>query len=496
MTQGKDKFGIVDINTLEDLSKVIEKNTYSLSRFNNGHRTNGNFIASDFIGLDFDDGLTLNDAVQLFKNYNCIIGTTRNHQKPKNGVTCDRFRVILKLERTITTADEYKSAVNDLLNKHPQADKQCSDAARMFYPCSKIVFLNASGETIKPMTTPPSKTIKAVTEQPPVVKGKLSRNTLGFITFGPESSSTKGTVSNTRLFKAAVDCLEQGYTLEESIQLLLPSVKNYGGEFTSNDLKTIKSAFNRDPKHPPRTKESIFAFKRATEYTGSTEGVNWLVDGFLIEGGLSILAGAPKSGKSTISRQLALAVANGSQFLDRTVKKGKVLYLALEEEENLLVEQFKKIGLTDDSDVMLHVGPIGVGNVIDNMIDAIEGYGASLLVVDTLLLLANFENPNDYNEAYKKLSAFRNIARKTGCHIICLHHQNKGEDRGANSVLGSTAIQGAVDNTIVLNSIRSREAYRKISSFQRGGQRFTNKELKYIEESDMYIISDVNHPDF
>ena len=61
------------------------------------------------------------------------------------------------------------------------------------------------------------------------------------------------------------------------------------------------------------------------------EKVTWILDGILPAGGLSLIAGKPKAGKSTFVRCLALAVAQGRPFLNRATAKGAVLYLALEE---------------------------------------------------------------------------------------------------------------------------------------------------------------------
>ncbi len=59
------------------------------------------------------------------------------------------------------------------------------------------------------------------------------------------------------------------------------------------------------------------------------ETVSWLLDALLPAGGISLLA-EPKTGKSTLARCLALAVAGADEFLGRTTGGGPVVYLALE----------------------------------------------------------------------------------------------------------------------------------------------------------------------
>lgn len=487
MSGGVDNFIEKPVKGLADLSKIIKSNTYSLMSYKDNKRKSENFKSSKFVALDFDNGRSLDQALLDFDEYSCIIGTTRNHQKPKDGVIADRYRVILELSEEITNPEDYKATITKLLEQYPDADPKCKDAARMFYPCEDIQKINHAGTLVHPVRyTKP--TLKEVSEVKSLIKGTLSQKTLEFIALGPESK-TPGKLSNSRLFTAAVDCLEQGYSLDEAIEFLKPATRQYGGEFTQDDLKTIKSAFNREPRYEPRGVESPFNFKKPKELKSADVAYDWLVDGLLIRGGISLIAGSPKSGKSTITRQLSKAVVNGELFLDRPVKKGKVLYLALEESEALLKEQLTKIGIKQDNDIMFHVGPISSGNIYDSLTEIITNYKADLLVIDTLLLLAQFENINDYNNTYVTMAKYCNIARNTGCHIVCLHHQNKGEDRGVNSILGSSGLMAAVDNFILFNTIRGRSSYRKISSFQRGGRPMVDLELKYLPEIDQYEIS-------
>jgi hypothetical protein len=59
------------------------------------------------------------------------------------------------------------------------------------------------------------------------------------------------------------------------------------------------------------------------------------------------------------------------------------------------------------------------------------------------------------------------LARKTNCHILALHHDSKMERSGGDALLGSTAIFGAVDCHIQL---KKRDKGRTISTTQRYGE--------------------------
>ncbi len=73
---------------------------------------------------------------------------------------------------------------------------------------------------------------------------------------------------------------------------------------------------------------------------------SWILNKTLPSGGISLVAGKPKVGKTTLVRCLALAIARGEPFLDRTTLQGVVIYLALEEKEQEIKQHFKDLGAT------------------------------------------------------------------------------------------------------------------------------------------------------
>ena len=124
------------VDTLEAFCEVL-KSTFNYSPFiyENNYRLekNSKLEECNTIMLDFDDGLTIEEARELFKDYTHIIATTKSHQKEKNGYTCDRFRLILPLEENLdTTIEEYKQTMAFLILKYGN-DKACKDIARFYY---------------------------------------------------------------------------------------------------------------------------------------------------------------------------------------------------------------------------------------------------------------------------------------------------------------------------------------------------------------------------
>lgn len=122
--------------TMDKLCDVVKsKYFYSATLYKNNHRRIENALpGQDLIILDFDDGMEIEDAKQIFGVYDCIIATTKSHQKPKNGITSDRFRVILRVDYPIElNPQEYSKLLEEIIRTYG-ADKACKDISRKWSP--------------------------------------------------------------------------------------------------------------------------------------------------------------------------------------------------------------------------------------------------------------------------------------------------------------------------------------------------------------------------
>lgn len=132
--------------TATEVAAAAEKSVWSPIIWRGGKRLRANFQESRLAVLDFDDGeMTLDGAINNFCDMTHFIGTTRNHQKVKDGKpACDRFRVALFLDRPAAALSDYEYTLRLLAKKYP-IDNAAVDGARFFYPCSKIVSINDDG---------------------------------------------------------------------------------------------------------------------------------------------------------------------------------------------------------------------------------------------------------------------------------------------------------------------------------------------------------------
>ena len=195
------------------------------------------------------------------------------------------------------------------------------------------------------------------------------------------------------------------------------------------------------------------------------EATAWVVQGRLPSAGLSLLAGKPKAGKTTLARCLALSVARGQPWLGFATTPGCVLYLALEEKRSEVRRHFAVMGATADDPVF-----VLCASVPEDALARLHAEAGRrkpvLIIVDPLFRFVRVLDGNDYATMTAALGPLIALARETGAHVLAVHHLGKGEKSGGDAILGSTAIFAAVDTALLL---KRSERYRTLSSIQRYG---------------------------
>jgi len=193
----------------------------------------------------------------------------------------------------------------------------------------------------------------------------------------------------------------------------------------------------------------------------------WVWSERLAAGTVSLVVAKPKVGKSTLARNLALALSRGETFLGLPTRRGQVVYLALEEREEDIAADFRALGGTADDEILIHADSVPADGMFAAL-DLVRQYKPVLLVVDPLFRLARIRDEKAYAETYAALGPLIDVARETGTHVLLVHHSGKSAKSDAiDSPLGSTALSGAVSTLIVL---RRTENYRLVQTVQRLGQ--------------------------
>jgi hypothetical protein len=212
-----------------------------------------------------------------------------------------------------------------------------------------------------------------------------------------------------------------------------------------------------------------------------------IVEDFLPVGGLSLLVAHPKAGKSTFARNLMCDVGLGKPFLGRHTTQVPIVYLALEEPKEHVAHEFRLLG-ADVQPIYTRVGHIPKPQVAEVLTSDIIERGAGLAILDPLFDALSVDDANSYNLMNEAMKELLYIARKTGCHIMALHHTNKGGAHGGLSVLGSQATSGATDHNAFLTM--RRDGTRLFESQARVGVAFELAELGFDPDTHRLWIAE------
>ena len=229
------------------------------------------------------------------------------------------------------------------------------------------------------------------------------------------------------------------------------------------------------------TRKSVFSLYSIRDaYALPKENVSYLVDGLLPKGGISVLAGKPKDGKSTVSRQLVACVARGDKFLSRSTVEGKAIYLGLEEQFEDVRQHFRDLGVTEDEDRILFCAGPAPAKPLEALANLVKGHSdLKLVIIDPLWKFLRLKSTDEYAPVTLALESLLITARETGVHIMVVHHMRKSESEDTqDAVLGSTAINGGVDTVMLLFN---RKGVRTLETRQRRGKGMAETTLIFDE---------------
>jgi predicted ATP-dependent serine protease len=214
----------------------------------------------------------------------------------------------------------------------------------------------------------------------------------------------------------------------------------------------------------------------------------WLWQGYVARGSITLLAGLPKVGKSTLVVGLLRALATGESFLGKATKDAGVL-LVSEERTDALAEKARRFALGAN----VHAprpGELARGKwpeLIEGAVAYSKDKGLDLLVIDGFASLAGLVDEEE-NQAGPVLERLRPLqeAAAGDLAVLLVAHQRKGGGRYGEGVRGSTALTGEVD--IVLELERRGDARtRVLKAVSRYSA--TPEQLRFALEDEGYTLA-------
>lgn len=135
------QFEVKDIPVLDPvLTDLFTTRLYSTNQWKGGKCKNSNFEKMSGITVDVDQGVTIVEAKEIFKEFNYIIHTSTSHRadiQTKGGIQ-DRFRVILPFAPAdyalVNNEALAKATYAGIIKKYPFVDAACADPGRKYFP--------------------------------------------------------------------------------------------------------------------------------------------------------------------------------------------------------------------------------------------------------------------------------------------------------------------------------------------------------------------------
>lgn len=170
--------------------------------------------------------------------------------------------------------------------------------------------------------------------------------------------------------------------------------------------------------------------------------VTWLWEGFVAQGFLNLLVGAPGAGKSTILYDVAAKASRAGST---------VLIATAEDHHSAIVRPRLEAAGADLSRVHVVTEELSLPGDVERIEATVRAFGAALLVIDPLV--AFFDGKTDSHKdasVRRTLKPLGGLAERTGAAVVTVVHTNKGaSDDPQMRVSGSIGFQGAARHALL-----------------------------------------------
>lgn len=179
-----------------------------------------------------------------------------------------------------------------------------------------------------------------------------------------------------------------------------------------------------------------------------------LIDGLLYPG-TYLFVGAPKLGKSFLMAQLAYHISTGTPLWNYPVRKGTVLYLALEDDYSRLQKRlYQMFGTESTENLYFSVSASHLGSGLDEQLQNFvrEHPDTELIIIDTLQKVREVGGDSySYANDYDIIARLKQFADNSGVCLMLVHHTRKQKsDDPYDMISGTNGLLGAADGAFLL----------------------------------------------
>lgn len=179
-----------------------------------------------------------------------------------------------------------------------------------------------------------------------------------------------------------------------------------------------------------------------------------VIEGLLYQG-TYLFVGSPKIGKSFFMAQLAYHVSTGTPLWDYPVKKGTVLYLALENDYRRLQERMYRMFGTDSTEnLYFSVSSKPLGNGLTDQLSGFirEHPDTTLVIIDTLQKIREVDSDSySYAKDYEIINQLKQFSDSWGICLLLVHHTRKQKSSdNFDMISGTNGLLGCADGAFML----------------------------------------------
>lgn len=183
-----------------------------------------------------------------------------------------------------------------------------------------------------------------------------------------------------------------------------------------------------------------------------------VVEGLLYPG-VYLFVGAPKVGKSFLMAQLAYHVSMGIPLWGYEVRRGAVLYLALEDDYPRLQERlYRMFGADSAGGLFLSISAHTLGGGLEKQLEGFvqEHLDTRLIIIDTLQKIREAGDERySYASDYDVVTKLKRFADASGVCLLLVHHTRKQQaDDRFDKISGTNGLMGAADGAFLLQKER------------------------------------------
>ena len=180
-----------------------------------------------------------------------------------------------------------------------------------------------------------------------------------------------------------------------------------------------------------------------------------VIDGLLYPG-TYLFVGAPKLGKSFLMLEFAYHVATGTDLWEYPVRKGTVLYLALEDENRRLQDRlYRMFGMECTENLYLGVE---ASQLHEGLLDQLENFvrehpDTGLIIIDTLQKIREIgDDRYSYANDYEVITRLKEFTDRRDICLLLVHHTRKQQaDDKFEMISGTNGLMGAADGAFLLH---------------------------------------------